>query len=65
MMPYVVVKDTGVCPSSKPWAVKKKSDGKKMGCHPSKKAAQKQVAAIEANEAKEHNRSVLARFRSG
>lgn len=48
-MPYHVAKSSG-CPSSKPWAVIKNSDGKIMGCHASKADAENQLAAIHANE---------------
>lgn len=61
-VPYKVVKDTSTCPTGKPWAVKKQTDGKVMGCHPTKEKANRQVRAIEANEAKEHNKNVLARL---
>lgn len=49
-MPYTIEKDHSDCPSSKPWAVIKKDDGKKMGCHATKSAAQDQIGAIETNE---------------
>ncbi len=66
--PYTVVKDEEACSVSKPWAVKKKSDGKVMGCHETKKDAQDQQAAIYANEDNiaaraaimEHNRLTMA-----
>jgi hypothetical protein len=48
-MPYHVAK-TKQCPAGKPWGVIKDSDGSKMGCHPSKSAANKQLAALYANE---------------
>lgn len=51
-MPYKVVKDTDACPADKPWAVKKKSDDKLIGCHRSRDSATRQIAAIEANESK-------------
>jgi HK97 family phage major capsid protein/HK97 family phage prohead protease len=38
------------CPDSKPFAVIKDSDGTIEGCHPTKAAAQKQLAALYANE---------------
>jgi hypothetical protein len=50
-MPYHV-KETSKCPVSKPWGVIKDSDGKVMGCHPSKGDANKQLAALYANEPK-------------
>lgn len=52
-MPYKVTK-TDKCPASKPWGVIKVSDGKLMGCHPTKAKANDQVAAIEANTDEEH-----------
>jgi len=48
-MPYHVAK-TKKCSASKPWGVIKDSDGKVMGCHPSKAKANKQLAALYANE---------------
>jgi hypothetical protein len=51
-MPYKVVRDTGVCPTSKPFAVKKKTNGKVMGCHPTREKANKQLAALNINESK-------------
>lgn len=50
-MPYTIRKSG--CSSSKPYGVYKNSDGKRMGCHASRAAAAKQIAAIEANEGKE------------
>jgi HK97 family phage prohead protease len=38
------------CPASKPWAVIKDSDGTVEGCHATKEAARKQLAALYANE---------------
>ena len=38
------------CPKSKPYAVIKDSDGSVCGCHPTKAAAKKQLAALYANE---------------
>lgn len=43
-MPYSITKD------GEKHCVVKKSDGKKMGCHPSREAAMKQIAALHANE---------------
>jgi len=48
-MPYHVAK-TSQCPASKPWGVIKDSDNSKMGCHPSKAAANQQLKALYANE---------------
>lgn len=48
-MPYHVAKSEQ-CPTASPYAVIKTSDGKMMGCHPSKAAADRQVAALYANE---------------
>jgi uncharacterized protein len=38
------------CPASKPWAVIKDADGAVEGCHATQEAAQKQMAALYANE---------------
>jgi hypothetical protein len=48
-MPYHVGK-SAECPSGKPHAVIKDSDGKVMGCHASEEDAHNQIAAIHANE---------------
>jgi HK97 family phage prohead protease len=50
-MPYHVAK-TSKCPADKPWGVIKDSDDSVMGCHPSKAEANKQLAALYANEPK-------------
>jgi hypothetical protein len=49
-MPYTIRKSG--CSSSKPFGVYKVGDGKRMGCHASRAAAAKQIAAIEASEDK-------------
>src|SRR6184192_1463329 len=38
------------CPTSKPYAVIKETDGSVVACHATKRSAQKQVAALYANE---------------
>jgi len=48
-MPWHVA-ESGKCPASKPWAVIKDSDGSVEGCHASKADANKQMAALYANE---------------
>jgi hypothetical protein len=48
-MPYNVGKDSR-CPASKPYACRKSSDGKIMGCHESKEKAQAQQRALYAAE---------------
>jgi hypothetical protein len=48
-MPYSVGKDSR-CPASKPYACKKKSDGKIMGCHTSLEKAKAQQRALYAAE---------------
>ncbi len=48
-MPYHVAK-SGQCPSDKPWAVLKVGNPKPLGCHPNKADAEKQMAALYANE---------------
>lgn len=50
-MPYKVQKDIEACSTAEPFAVKKQSDGKIMGCHASREKANRQVAALYANEA--------------
>jgi HK97 family phage prohead protease len=48
-MPWHVTKSDS-CPAARPWAVIKDSDGEVEGCHPSKTAATKQMAALYASE---------------
>lgn len=50
-MPWVVRKDSR-CPAKKPWAVIKQADGSIEGCHPNEVMAQRQQAALYANEPK-------------
>ena len=49
-MPYDVRKAHPECPSDKPVALVKRTDGKVVGCHPNEVMAQRQRAAIEAAE---------------
>lgn len=48
-MPYRVAQGAG-CPDGKPFAVVKETDGKRMGCHPTREAANRQLAALYAAE---------------
>jgi len=48
-MPWHVAKSSS-CPASKPWACIKDSDGSVEGCHAAKGDAEKQMAALYANE---------------
>lgn len=50
-MPWHISKGHSECPSSKPWAVVKDSDGEVEGCHETKAKAQRQIAALNASEA--------------
>jgi hypothetical protein len=49
-VPWHIQEDSGSCPVSRPWAVVKDSDGEVEGCHPSKDAANNQMAALYAQE---------------
>lgn len=49
-MPWHVSKGHSSCPVSKPYAVVKDIDGEVEGCHVTKSAAEKQMAALYANE---------------
>lgn len=49
-MPWHIDSDSGSCPTSRPWAVVKDSDGEVEGCHTSKDAAENQMAALYAQE---------------
>lgn len=48
VMPYAIRKGGGSCRADQ-WAVVNKSTGKSMGCHSTKKSAQKQLAALNIN----------------
>lgn len=54
-MPYKIVagSDKG-CPKSKPYAVVKQDTGELVGCHTTKAGANKQLAALYANEPTQH-----------
>lgn len=54
-MPWHVVPNHSSCPASKPFGVVKNADGSLAGCHPSKAAANKQLAALYANEGMMHD----------
>ncbi len=49
-MPWHTVKGHSECTDAKPWAVVKDSDGSVEGCHATEDDANKQVAALYANE---------------
>ena len=49
-MPYKVTTDTQHCPVSKPHAVMKADGSKVMGCHATEADANRQMAALHANE---------------
>ncbi len=49
-MPYHVDSEHEKCPASRPHAVVKDDDGKVMGCHSSEGKADRQIAALNANE---------------
>ena len=48
-MPWHTAKSSS-CPASRPWACIKDADGEVEGCHATKAAAEKQMAALYANE---------------
>lgn len=53
-MPFSVMKLGGKgCPKGKEWGVVTKGSGKLHGCHESRESAEKQMAALYANEADE------------
>lgn len=49
-MPWHKVKGHSSCPSNRPWAVVKDSDGSVTGCHSSESSADAQLAALYAGE---------------
>lgn len=53
-MPWHVAKGGGTC-NALDWAVIKDADGSTEGCHPTRKAALKQMAALYANESSKGN----------
>src|SRR5512146_306783 len=54
-MPYHKVQGHSGCPSGRPWAVVKDSDGEVMGCHANEDSADRQIAALHANEPEASN----------
>jgi hypothetical protein len=50
--PWRIEENSDSCPSSKPYAVVKKDDGKVQGCHPTREKAQEQVVALYAKKGK-------------
>lgn len=60
-MPYHVTK-SNECPSDKPWAVIKDSDGEIMGCHMTEDDAMDQMKAIHANESNQASTEIERRF---
>lgn len=51
-MPWKVAAGGSRCPSYKPFAVVRKDTGALVACHETEESAQKQVAALYANEEK-------------
>lgn len=49
-MPWHIVPNSSKCPKSQPFAVVKDSDGSVVGCHATRAKAQRQLAALYANE---------------
>ena len=58
-MPWHIDKSSR-CAASKPWAVIKDADGSVVGCHPTKAAAQKQLAALNVNVASQGRETPMA-----
>ena len=56
-MPWHIAEDHADCPSGEPFAVVKDDDGKVVGCHVSRDAAEKQLAALYASEDGDASRS--------
>ena len=49
-MPWHIVPESSECPASKPFAVVRDSDGTVEGCHTTREAAKRQMAALYASE---------------
>jgi HK97 family phage prohead protease len=65
MMPWSIEENHESCPASEPWAVVKDDDGEVEGCHPSRAAAEAQLAALYAAESKsDHPRDDVFRMTS-
>src|SRR5215831_3412117 len=62
-MPWHKVLNSSQCSSDQPWAVVKDSDGSLAGCHASEADADKQLAALYANEANMTN--LVEQFQQG
>jgi hypothetical protein len=58
-MPWSKVQDHADCPSDKPWAVVKDSDGEVEGCHATEAEADDQLAALYASEGDEASTSEI------
>ena len=54
-MPWHVEASSSRCPAGEPYAVIKDSDNSLAGCHPSREAANKQLAALYASESHTHS----------
>ena len=64
-MPWHKVPNSSQCPSDQPWAVVKDSDGSLAGCHSSESDADKQLAALYANEANMNLQDMVKQFQQG
>lgn len=49
-MPWNLSPEDAACPVDTPWGVRQQSNDKLMGCHPSKRDALAQIAALNAGE---------------
>jgi len=58
-MPWRIAENHADCPASRPYAVVKEADGEVEGCHPTRAAAEDQLAALYASEA-DHELAELA-----
>jgi hypothetical protein len=63
-MPWKVEQGHG-CSGATPWAVVKSDTGEKVACHASKEGAQRQVAALYANEPGMHSAAMVHKFDNG
>jgi hypothetical protein len=64
-MPWKIVGDHPSCPSGRPWAVVKESNGEVEGCHETREDAIDQLRALnaaEADRAVQHVRETVKRW---
>lgn len=62
-MPWRITRNDSGCPASRPWGVRKESDGELEGCHETREDAARQIAALEIAERENRVEEALKRVR--